>query len=70
MRSYSYRQKRQRAFAAEILCPFEHASELLDADYSEESQERVAAEYQVSTLLVRTQLVNNGLLGRQALDDF
>ncbi len=70
MRSYSYRQKRQRAFAAEILCPFEHASQLLDVDLSEESQERVAAEYRVSPMLVRTQLVNKGILGRQSLDNF
>ena len=70
MRSFSYRQKRQRAFAAELLCPFEQASQLLDLEFSEESQERMAAEYRVSPMLVRTQLVNKGLLERQALENF
>lgn len=70
MRSYSYRQKLQRAFAAELLCPFKQASEQLDAELTEESQERVANEYRVSPMLVRTQLVNKGVLGRQVLDDF
>ncbi|MBN2497985.1 MAG: hypothetical protein JXR96_25550 [Deltaproteobacteria bacterium] len=70
MRSYTYRQKRQRAFAAELLCPFEHASQLFDSDFSVDSQEQVAAEYQVSPMLVRTQLVNNGFLPRETLDDF
>jgi Zn-dependent peptidase ImmA (M78 family) len=70
MRSFSYRQKRQRAFAAEFLCPFDHARPQLDIELSEESQECVAAEYRVSPMVVRTQLVNNGLLEREALENF
>ncbi len=70
MRSHSYRQKRQRAFAAEFLCPFDHARPQLDVEFSEESQEFVAAEYQVSSWVVRTQLVNNRLLEREALENF
>jgi len=70
MRSHSYRQKVQRAFAAELLCPFEHTKQQLGCDFSEESQERIAAEYDVSPMLVSTQLVNSGLLGRQALCGF
>ncbi len=70
MRSYSYRQKVQRAFAAELLCPFETARQQLDDDFSEESRERIANEYRVSPMLVSTQLVNNGLLERRILDSF
>ena len=70
MRSHSHRQKRQRAFAAELLCPFEFAKRLIDTDFSVESQEQVAADYQVSPMLVRTQLVNNGFLPCETLDDF
>lgn len=70
MRSYSFRQKRQRAFAAELLCPVEQVVEELDAERSDESQERVAAEYKVSPMLVRTQLVNAGLIERQSLNEF
>lgn len=70
MRSYSFRQKRQRAFAAELLCPVEQVVEELDAERSDESQERIAAEYKVSPMLVRTQLVNAGLLERESLNEF
>ncbi len=70
LRSYSYRQKRQRAFAAEFLCPFDFARPQLDIECSEESQEIVAAEYQVSSWVVRTQLVINRLLEREALENF
>lgn len=70
MRSHSYRQKVQRAFAAELLCPFETARQQLDDDFSEESRERIANEYRVSPMLVSTQLVNHGLLRRRILDSF
>lgn len=36
-RSYSYRQKVQRAFAAELLCPRSAVKEMLNHDYSEEN---------------------------------
>jgi hypothetical protein len=68
MKSQSYRQKLQRAFAAEFLCPFEHACRRLDNELSEESQEAVAHEYQVSPMVVETQLVNKGLLASHVLD--
>ncbi len=35
-RTYTYRQKLQRAFAAELLCPFEALDEMLARDYSSE----------------------------------
>lgn len=70
LRSFSYRQKRQRAFAAEFLCPFGNALSLLDVELSDESQECVASEFKVSPWVIRTQLVNNGLLDRDTLDRF
>ena len=71
LRSYTYRQKRQRAFAAQLLCPFEHvAEELQRDDHSEEIQERIATRYGVSPMLVRTQLVNHEFVDRETLGRF
>ena len=61
-RAYTYRQKMQRAFAAELLCPFTGLAELLDEDLSNEAREEAAAEYGVSSLAVTSILANNGLL--------
>lgn len=67
--SYTARQKFQRAFAAELLCPFEQ----IRARYGDgggdgdEVIDEIAAEYAVSPLMVRTQLVNRGVLARSAL---
>jgi hypothetical protein len=58
-RSYSYRQKAQRAFAAELLSPWETVRAMLDDDYSPENQEHVAEHFVVSPLTIRTLLVNN-----------
>lgn len=70
LRSSTYRQKLQRAFAAELLCPVECTRQHLKGDLSEENQERLAAKYQVSPRLIETQLMNKGLLGRPSLDIF
>ena len=70
LESKTYRQKAQRSFAAEFLCPFDCALESLRGDFSDEKQEAVAEEYKVSPLLVCTQLVNNGHLERVSLDSF
>ena len=59
----------QRAFAAELLCPFDTARDMLDGDYSDENLLDVADYFQVSDRTVRTQLVNNHLLERSELDD-
>ncbi len=59
-RTYSYRQKVQRAFAAEFLGPFANVDEMLDGDYSEEAQNGVADYFRVSPMTIRTQLVNRG----------
>jgi hypothetical protein len=67
------RQKFQRAFAAEFLLPFEELCEKLgdpafaDDEIREDEIEDVAAQYQVSPLMVRTSLVNRGVLPREAL---
>ncbi len=58
-RSYSYRQKAQRAFAAELLSPWETVRAMLDDDYSTENQEQVAEYFEVSPLTISTLLVNN-----------
>ena len=63
-RAHTYRQKMQRAFAAELLCPFAGLAEYLDDDLSDEAREEAAAEYGVSSLAVTSILANNGLLER------
>ncbi len=63
------RQKFQRAFAQELLCPFDALREMVDEDApSEDDIETAAEHFQVSPLLVRTTLVNRHLLPRDALD--
>ena len=58
-RSYSYRQKAQRAFAAELLSPWEAVRDMLSDDYSPENQEHVADYFGVSPLTIKTLLANN-----------
>ena len=58
-RSYSYRQKAQRAFAAELLSPWPAVKEMLGNDYSEENQEQVADHFSVSPMTISTLLMNN-----------
>ena len=67
-RAYTYRQKMQRAFAAEFLSPFEAIEAILDGDYSAEAQEEAARHFDVSELTIRTLLVNHGRLEREELD--
>lgn len=62
------RQKFQRAFAQEFLCPFEPLQEFLGpGKASTERMEDAASHFGVSPLLVRTTLVNRGVLERDAL---
>jgi hypothetical protein len=67
-RAYTYRQKAQRSFAAELLSPFRLIMEMLQGDYSDESLSNVAEQFQVSELTIRTQLVNHKILEREDLD--
>lgn len=63
-RASSYRQKAQRAFAAELLSPFDFVDAMLDGDYSEEKQDTVAKYFDVSPLTIQTQLLNHGCITR------
>lgn len=64
-KSYTYRQKAQRAFAAELLSPWDTVLQLLDGDYSSENQQDVAEHFTVSPLTIHTMLVNRGRIARE-----
>ena len=57
--AYTYRQKAQRAFAAELLCPYEAVVEFLGTDRSEERCREAAAHFKVSSWAIGALLVNN-----------
>lgn len=68
-RTYSYRQKMQRAFAAELLCPFAAMDEMLAGDYSEDRQNDIAEHFNVSPMTILTQLRNKRRIDEEeALD--
>ncbi|MEQ9358500.1 ImmA/IrrE family metallo-endopeptidase [Coleofasciculus chthonoplastes] len=56
------RQKYQRAFAAEFLCPLSSLQDYLDNDYSESAIEDAGDYFQVSSQTVESILANNGLI--------
>ncbi|MDY6824374.1 MAG: hypothetical protein SWH68_11360 [Thermodesulfobacteriota bacterium] len=65
---YTQRQKFQRAFAQEFLCPFMALREFLGKDRpDDEAIEEAASHFQVSPLLIRSALVNKGILKRETL---
>jgi hypothetical protein len=64
-RAYTYRQKMQRAFAGEFLCPVNSLLGFLNDDFSDEKQQDAAEHFNVSQLTVQTLLVNNGYLDRE-----
>lgn len=64
----TYRQKLQRAFAAEFLCPIASLRDMLGDDTSGEAMLEASQRFQVSELVVRSQLVSHGLLDRDALE--
>ena len=68
-RAYTYRQKMQRSFAAELLIPFEAVADMLHRDFSDELIESAARHFTVSERAVRTLLVNHGCLDREDLDE-
>ena len=62
------RQKFQRAFAQEMLCPYNALLAFLGGGaIDDEAIEEAAITYHVSPLLVKTTLVNHGLLQREEL---
>ncbi len=68
-RAYTYRQKMQRSFAAELLSPLEAVDAMLDGDYSAEAQQDAAEHFQVSERTIMTLLVNHRRLEREELDE-
>ena len=63
------RQKTQRAFAAEFLCPIKALCDLLADDYSEDAIDNAAEHFGVSPLAIQTQLVNNDFLPSRILGE-
>ena len=65
------RQKAQRAFAAEFLCPIDSLVEYLEGDYSSEDAINDAAEhFGISTYAIMGQLQNNNVIGSAASSAF
>jgi hypothetical protein len=63
--SQTYRQKMQRAFAAEFLSPFHLVDQMMEGDYHDEGTvEKVAAHFNVSPLSIKSSLANNGRIRR------
>ena len=58
-RTYSYRQKAQRAFAGEFLSPWLAIEERLNKDYSTEHQQQVAEEFVVSPMVIDVKIRSN-----------
>ena len=67
--TYTYRQKMQRAFAGEFLCPIHSLLAFLHDDFSDENQQDAAEHFNVSPLAVTARLVDNGDLDREELQD-
>ncbi|MGQ0664985.1 MAG: ImmA/IrrE family metallo-endopeptidase [Pseudomonadota bacterium] len=61
------RQKTQRAFAAEFLCPIDTLQAFLDGDLANEAIEDAGEHFGVSPLAVKSHLANNGLLSPEAV---
>lgn len=59
---YTARQKRQRAFAAELLCPIAALRRYTHDEVSETAIEEAGQHFRVSEQVVRMQLMNHGLL--------
>ena len=68
-RAYTYRQKMQRSFAAELLSPFAAVDAMLARDYSAEAQADVAEHFRVSERTILTLLVNHRRVDREELDE-
>lgn len=58
-RTHSYRQKAQRAFAGELLCPWLAVVERLGNDDSQEDQQQVADEFGVSPMVIDIKIRSN-----------
>lgn len=67
-RTSTARQKMQRAFAAELLLPWDDLAARIGEAPDDDAIEAAADEYQVSPLVVRTRLVAKRVLPSDALD--
>ncbi len=65
----TYRQKMQRAFAAELLCPIASLIDFLDDDFSDDAREGAADRFGVSPFAVTSVLANNGFVDRGEMRD-
>lgn len=59
---WTFRQKYQRAFAAEFLCPIDSLTSFLNGDFSSYAIEEAAAEFDVSEQTITSLLRNNGYM--------
>lgn len=57
--AYTYRQKAQRAFAAEFLAPFDALNDFLNSDLTEDRRTEAAEYFSVSTYLINASIQNN-----------
>jgi hypothetical protein len=64
--SRTSRQKVQRAFAAQLLCPIEHLDEFLSGDFTQERIEDAAEHFGISPLAISSHLANNLRISRWA----
>lgn len=63
------RQKVQRAFAAEFLCPIGGLTHYLNGDFSDDAMEDAAHHFRVSPWAIQTQLLNNGFVSHELQAD-
>ena len=68
-RAKSERQKFQRAFAQSLLCPYEALVAYIGSNISDGALSAAAKHFQVSERLIRSVLVNKGVLQRHRLGD-
>lgn len=64
----SYRQKAQRAFAAELLAPIDAVRNMAGDDFSEDRQEEIAEHFRVSPMVINRLLKNNRVIDRDPFD--
>lgn len=64
------RQRTQRAFAAEFLCPIQALEDFMSGDFTAGRLDQAAEHFSVSTTAVQAQLVNNRLFPAQFLREY
>ncbi len=65
--SGTVRQKVQRAFAAEFLCPYEALLDFLNGDFSPEAIEEAGEHFGVSELAIKSHLANHGQMDSEPM---